>query len=63
MAPTRKIATFRLDDDLLEGLRAVRERDGIPPSEQARRAVRMWLEAKGVMKLERKRTAFRKRRS
>jgi hypothetical protein len=61
MALTRKIATFRLDDELLEGLKAVQERDGIPPSEQARRAIRMWLEAKGVLKAERKRAATRKR--
>ena len=61
MALTRKIATFRLDDDLLEGLKAVHDRDGIPPSEQARRAIRMWLEAKGIMKPERKRAATCKR--
>jgi hypothetical protein len=61
MTPIRKIATFRLDDDLLEGLRAVEQRDGIPPSEQARRAIRMWLETKGVVKAERKRAATRKR--
>ena len=58
---TRKIATFRLDDDLIEGLKVVQERDGIPPSEQARRGIRMWLEAKGVMKPERKRVAARRR--
>jgi hypothetical protein len=62
MTPTRRIATFRLDDDLLEGLKAVQERDGIQPSEQARRAIRMWLDAKGVMKKsERKRADTRKR--
>lgn len=62
MTPSRKIGTFRLDDDLLEGLKAVEERDGIPPSEQARRALRMWLESKGVIKkAERKRAATRKR--
>lgn len=61
MASTRKIATFRLDDDLLVGLKTVQERDGIPPSEQARRAMRMWLETKGVVKPERKRAATRKR--
>jgi len=60
VALTRKIATFRLDDDLLEGLKEVQERDGIPPSEQARRAIRMWLEAKGVIKADRKRVAPRK---
>jgi predicted transcriptional regulator len=61
MTPTRKIATFRLDDDLLEGLKAVQERDGVPPSEQVRRAIRTWLEAKGVLKAERKRGATRNR--
>jgi hypothetical protein len=61
MALTRKIATFRLDDDLLEGLKLVQDRDGVPPSEQARRAIRMWLETKGVLKPDRKRLAPRKR--
>ena len=61
MAPTRKIATFRLDADLIEGLKAVHGRDGVPPSEQARRAIRAWLESKGVMKSERKRAATRRR--
>lgn len=61
MTPVRKIATFRLDDELLQGLQEVQERDGIPPSEQARRAIRMWLEAKGVLKTERKRAVTRKR--
>ena len=71
----RKIVMFRLDGDLIEGLKIVRERDGILPSEQARRAVRAWLEAKGVMtpaagagkpaskagKTDRKRASTRKR--
>jgi hypothetical protein len=57
----RRIATFRLDEDLLSGLKAVQDRDGIPPSEQARRAIRAWLEAKGVVKAERKRAATRRR--
>lgn len=62
MAPIqRKVATYRLDDDLLEGLKEVHERDGIPPSEQVRRAIRAWLEAKSVMKSERKRAGTRKR--
>jgi len=61
MTPGRRIATFRLDDDLLKGLKAVHQRDGVPPSEQARRAIRAWLEAKGVVKAERKRVAARKR--
>lgn len=39
---------FRIDDDLHNGLRIVRERDGIPESEQIRRAVKAWLDRKGV---------------
>lgn len=48
-AAQRKATAFRLDDDLFEGLQTVYERDGILPSEQVRRAVRAWLEAKGVI--------------
>jgi hypothetical protein len=44
----RRMATFRIDDVLLEGLQRVRDRDGVPPSEQVRRAILMWLESKGV---------------
>jgi metal-responsive CopG/Arc/MetJ family transcriptional regulator len=47
---TRKLFAVRLDDDLLEGLNAVYKRDGAQPSEQVRRAVREWLERKGVWK-------------
>lgn len=48
MTPTRRVATFRLDDELIDGLQLVWERDGIQPSEQVRRAIRAWLEDKGV---------------
>lgn len=44
----RRITTLRLDDELAEGLRLVWERDGISASEQTRRAIRAWLETKGV---------------
>jgi uncharacterized protein (DUF4415 family) len=57
--PIRKIVTFRLDDDLIEALKVVHNRDGVQPSEQARRALRQWLEAKGALKTERKRAASR----
>ena len=65
MTPTRRTATYRLDDDLLEGLQLVWERDRIQPSEQVRVAIRQWLESKGVLrkqKAERKRAVTRKRR-
>ena len=62
MTPVDKVTTFRLDDDLLKDMEALRERDGIPFSEQIRRALRMWLETKGVsQKTDRKRATTRKR--
>jgi hypothetical protein len=64
MAAQRKLAAFRLDDDLLKGLQIVYDRDGVLPSEQVRRAVRAWLEAKGILEPNsgRKRAAVRRRR-
>lgn len=57
----RKLTNFRIDEDLAVGLRQVRERDGIPDSEQIRRALRAWLVGKGVIKAERKRAVTRRR--
>jgi len=51
-----------LESELLEGLQQVRERDGIPVSEQVRRAIQAWLKEKGVaVRAERKRAVTRKR--
>ena len=64
MIPTTKQQTaFRLEAEIRDGLQAVKERDGIPLSEQVRRALRAWLQEKGVSvtKTERKRAANRKR--
>lgn len=61
MAPKTKVATFRPDADIFEAMQALRERDGVPFSEQIRRALRMWLESKRAMKTERKRAVTRKR--
>ena len=59
---TRRVTTFRIDDELIDGLRTVWNRDGIQPSEQVRRAIRAWLESKGVrVKTERTRAVTRKR--
>jgi hypothetical protein len=60
MSP-RTASTFRLEDDLLDGLRQVKERDGIPISEQVRRALKAWLDARGIQKVDRKRAISRKR--
>ena len=50
-----------IDPDLAAALKTVKERDGVPESEQIRRAVRQWMEQRGVMKAERKRAVTRKR--
>jgi hypothetical protein len=61
MAPDLKPATFRIDRAILEGLEEVKRRDGVPVSEQVRRALLAWLETKGVRKTERPRAVTRKR--
>jgi hypothetical protein len=51
-----------IDRALLDGLRHVKERDGILPAEQIRRAIDRWLAEKGVrVKADRKRAVTRKR--
>jgi hypothetical protein len=52
---------FFIDDEQRQALRTVKERDGIPESEQIRRAIDLWLETKGVTNTARKRVAPRKR--
>jgi hypothetical protein len=43
-----KMYSQRLEIALIEAMRKVKERDGIPVSEQVKRAIRAWLEKKGV---------------
>ncbi len=47
MAP-RTLAAFRIEPEILKGLQTVKERDGVPVSEQVRRALRQWLKSKRV---------------
>jgi hypothetical protein len=61
VTPSRKVATFRVDADLLAGMETLKDRDGIPLSEQIRRALREWLTGKGVIKADRPRAVTRKR--
>lgn len=61
VATTRSRYNFWIDDSQREGLRAVKERDGVLESEQIRRAIDAWLVEKGITKTERKRPASRKR--
>ena len=39
---------FFIEDEQRAALRVIKERDGIPESEQIRRAIDLWLETKGV---------------
>lgn len=54
MTPTRKLHNFYLDPELSDGLKTVKDRDGISEAEQVRRAIREWLERKGVLKKAKK---------
>jgi hypothetical protein len=58
----KEITNFRIDTELLEALREISARDGLPMAEQVRRAIRMWVNSKGVkVKSERKRVVARQR--
>jgi hypothetical protein len=58
----KKQTAFRLEPEILDGLQLVKDRIGIPISEQVRRALRDWLERHGALrKPERKRTVSRRR--
>lgn len=62
MSPSNKAQTaFRIDEDVLAALRAIKERDGVPISEQVRRALAEWVRLQGDVKADRKRAATRKR--
>jgi hypothetical protein len=43
-----KPTTFRLETEIMEALVAIRVRDGIPVSEQMRRALKAWITERGV---------------
>jgi hypothetical protein len=61
MTPLKQ-TNFRLEEELLEALQLIRDRDGIPVSEQVRRAIKEWIDSKGVKaRAERKQAATRKR--
>lgn len=63
MTPSEKKQTaFRIEPEILDGLQRVKDLDGIPISEQVRRALREWLNRRGVkLKTERPRAITRKR--
>ena len=58
---SRKRYSFWIDDEQADGLKVVKERDGVLESEQIRRAINDWLEKKGIKKSDRKHAPTRKR--
>jgi hypothetical protein len=42
----RKRRTFMIDDDVLEKLRAIKDRTGLSESEQVRQGIQWWLESR-----------------
>jgi hypothetical protein len=53
-----KPTTFRLETEIMQALVAIRARDGIPVSEQVRRALTAWIAQRGVtVKADRPRAA------
>jgi hypothetical protein len=54
-------ANFRLEPEILDALRQIRIRDGVPVSEQVRRALRDWIAARSAnVRVERKHPARRR---
>ena len=47
MSP-KELTAFRIEADIMEGLRRVKDRDGVPLSVQVDRTLRAWLEKKGI---------------
>lgn len=61
-ALTLKPTTFRLETEIMAALAEIRARDGIAVSEQVRRALKQWIDAKGVkVKSGRRRASTRQR--
>jgi hypothetical protein len=53
-ARTRVLYSVRLDPEQSRLLKAIKARDGIPESEQMRRALMLWFAQKGVLTPKRK---------
>ena len=61
MTPRNKVPYFtKLDPELREALRRYKADIGVPEAEQIDRALRAWLEDRGVLKSARKRASTRK---
>jgi hypothetical protein len=49
-APNKVMYSLRLEPEQARLLKAIKARDGIPESEQIRRALALWFEQKGMVK-------------
>ena len=47
MSP-KELTAFRIEPEIMDALRRVKDRDGVPLSVQVDRALRAWLKQKGV---------------
>jgi hypothetical protein len=63
MTPKERVVTFRPDDDILDAMSELRDRDGMAFGEQIRRALRPFLMQKGVMKQAAPRRAATRRKA
>lgn len=59
----RKLYSFWIEPEQAAAVKALKERDGIPESEQIRRAIDAWLEGKGVSRKAAPRRAATRRRA
>jgi len=61
MSP-KELTAFRIEPEIMDGLRRVKDRDGIPLSIQVDRALRAWLERKDLILKKRSTSSDRARR-
>jgi hypothetical protein len=58
----KQLTNFRLDAELLDALRLIKEREGLPIAVQVRKALETWVKKHGVkMKTQGKRAKTRNR--
>jgi hypothetical protein len=62
MSP-KQMTAFRLEPDIIDGLNRVKDRDGVPFSVQVDRALRAWLDKKGVTLKTPRAVSAKRRRS
>jgi hypothetical protein len=60
---SKESTALRIDVDLLEAMRSLKDREGVPVTTQIEMAVRQWLKSKGIVvkKADRRRAQTRKR--